>query len=793
MKYCFVTIILAQILLPHYSSNVYAQPNVLWMKEFDDGGSECFLDVYACENGDYALCGTKGERGGGVATNDILVVSLSEAGEVNWSEQFGNQNVSDAGYSIIEADNADLVVGGVSNGLFTLLRLSSEGDMIWLNNYSNLNCNAVIELKNGNFLLTGRTGPGTRARLVCIDGQGDLIWENSYGFVRGGETYLNEFWGIRETDGGVVAAGQGWNEERSQSEFWAVKASIEEEGEPIWSHYYPIDAYGSCRGLVSSGDGGFALTGIVSRNRVDSSVDFGLLRIDARGEEIWNTRYHFGEDNFVEYCNGIARLDDRGFVLVGFQSPGERYRPAAMRVRPDGSIRWQQLIELREEDGFGQGAQARHGFFSVIEDHNNSIVAVGRVHSNRNDTELNGLVVKLEPQPMGIGFISYTPQDTVFNVLVDDTVNFAVIVRNNDQLRLDFNWEVGGQPIESDSSSVKVVFREGGQTEIQCIVEAEELRISIRWHVTVTDLYISAFTPDTLNISVNRGDSLTFAIDTVRFIGDVEPAYLWTVTNLNNGQSEQVGEDSSATITFPHSGSYSVVGKAYRWESSDSVVWNVFVKGTIQAYIPEALAFDVEPDGVVHFEVVPSEPENESLSIQWLVDGEVAAEDTVALEWSFAGSADLNPHYQVSAIVADSVEADTVTWEVTVRDLGVGGGGQDARPTDVGLLSVSPNPFNSMLTIRFSGFPTARWGGTQSPHAIAGGVGGVSLAIYDVTGREVANLSSLVFANEVKQSSSLIPHPSSLSWNASSVPAGVYLVRLQSDTEISTRKVVLMR
>jgi len=98
-------------------------------------------------------------------------------------------------------------------------------------------------------------------------------------------------------------------------------------------------------------------------------------------------------------------------------------------------------------------------------------------------------------------------------------------------------------------------------------------------------------------------------------------------------------------------------------------------------------------------------------------------------------------------------------------------------------LSCAPNPFNSTLTLRI-----------QSPHAIAGGVGGVFLRIYDISGRLVADLlSGVTPALRESASRSLRPEAQSLTWDASSSPAGVYFVRLQSGADIVTQKVVLMR
>ncbi len=102
------------------------------------------------------------------------------------------------------------------------------------------------------------------------------------------------------------------------------------------------------------------------------------------------------------------------------------------------------------------------------------------------------------------------------------------------------------------------------------------------------------------------------------------------------------------------------------------------------------------------------------------------------------------------------------------------------------LLSVSPNPFNSTLTIKFS---------------TSGDAYPTRLAVYDFSGREVARLvdgSSSVNPLRLTERSSAdhrgsAEETNSVTWNASSVPAGVYLVRLQIDQDVSTRKVVLIR
>jgi hypothetical protein len=101
-------------------------------------------------------------------------------------------------------------------------------------------------------------------------------------------------------------------------------------------------------------------------------------------------------------------------------------------------------------------------------------------------------------------------------------------------------------------------------------------------------------------------------------------------------------------------------------------------------------------------------------------------------------------------------------------------------PRLTALLEASPNPFNSTLTIRF-----------QSVQSVKSVVN-----IYDLSGREV--FSAVTAPSVTGNSSKAVTHGGMTAervtvWDASASPAGVYFVRLQSGTEILTKKVVLLR
>ncbi len=731
-----------------------AQPEIDAFNLYDRGNTpaDLFADIYQAANGDFLVCGQSNYRS--------WVMRIDPEGRQIW-EYMPNEGARL--FSLVEADNGDVLAAGTPFGAF---RLTSDGELIWrrvyLDGRSGRAC-AIIELKEGDFLLSGTTGAGGVGYVTRIDGNGDQIWERRYN--DGGM-----FWGMRQTEGGIVLCGQ------TDSRGWVKKIDL--EGETIWTRNNYNDGLANqwFTSMVSI-PRGFALGAFCARNQRSYAE---IVIINGNGEMLNN---YVIEDVEGVFCEGIAKSDDGSFVLVGQQTIGQRHYPVCIRVAQNGQFQWtKNFHEIVDQlrDGV-------NSLYSAIILPGDVIVASGTLYNNFANLRDDALIVRFTPDPMYPAIFYKSPEDSLQTVLRGESLEFIVRARDRFGREPDYEWYYGDSLLIRDDTTVTVAFDTTlGDYSIMCHISNGVGEVRTGWNITVTDLYISAFTPDTLDLTLRRGSSVDFSLDTVRYIGEEEPEYLWTKSNLSNGEQQDFGTEAGATIDFPWSGDYTVEGRAYRGQSSDQVTWNVAVRGAIWAYVPEALAFDVEPESVVHFEVVPSEPENESLSIQWLVDGEVTAEDTVALDWSFAGSADLNTHYQVSAVVADSVEADTVTWDVTVRDLGVGDGGQDALPTDFGLLSVSPNPFNSMLTIRYA------YGLDKSAPT--------RLAIYDLSGRLVADLldmqGGLSYGEEHPPFNS--PPASgggkhSVVWDALAIPAGVYLVRLENGAEISTRKVVLMR
>ena len=764
-----ISVLLAIGYILFAAGSAFAEPAVEFIRSFDAGGNEQLLDVYSVSDGGYVLCGVRANDDLRVpALGDAIVVRTNSDGRLLWEMSLEREGSESYAYSIIETDNGDFMCGGRFDSHFNVFKLNSEGELLWSRDYESGICRGVIELKDDDFVLVGELFANpNRGLLVRINEDGEPEWMESYD-----PGYHGRLFGVRETDGGVVAGGDGKAFNGQSQRGWALKVNAN-DGQEIWSHIYSVGQAFAGETISSVGDGGFVLSGYASYPQ--TTYDFSIIRISSQGNEIWQQQF---ANDFTQYGRQIVRIPNSGFIIVGESARNNQpvlFDPQVIRSDLDGNLLWQAAYELEMVDQYETG---RNSFYSATIGSNSEILACGWVKNGLNDS-YDGLLMKLMPDIMVEEYLIINPPDTILTLLEDSRIVFNVSPRNIDPPSIRYEWTYR-DTVRSRDTLCTISFDSLGQYELICLLRHSAEALQITWHITVTDLYVSAFTPDTLDLAIRRGTSVDFSLDTIHYTDGEEPEIVWTKTNLSSGQSEETGRDAGATIDFPWSGEYSVEGRATRGESSDAVTWTVAVKGAIWAYVPLMDSLEVAPDSLVHFEVVPTLPEDESLQVAWSVDGELVREGELALDWAF--SAPVHSVHSVHCVLSDSVETDSVQWVVTVSDLSTPRESAVAAPSVTALLDVSPNPFNSTLTISYS--VASRF------------IGQTQLAIYDLSGRQVADLLSDETPKSLESASpsqSLWPEARSLTWDASTQPAGVYFVRLQSGSSISTKKVVLMR
>jgi len=748
IKKCRSPLIAVLVSAPFVFATAQPQLDLSRCYDHDRVQDETFQDIYLSAAGDYLLCGMTGYR--------AWVQRIDRDGNITWERLIGDGVL----YSLIETDNGDIVVAGSLTGSLGAARFSADGDSIWQRRYQGGSgeCRAVIELKDGDFALCGREDQ--RGFVMRIDGNGASTWRHQYG-VQDRKTCL---YALRETDEAVVAAGESYAHDGIHEQYgWVVK--VNQAGEFDWLQTYMFNDIDIGFYSIVSTPGGFALGGMcfTQWNWGVTTLGYCLTFIGADGAlrsinpippEAW----------FCDHCTGMVKLLDGGFAFTGWthQLRGGGHYPLLIRTNRNGQFMW-----LNRFDNLVEMPQSSPNALNSVVADGAQIIAVGTLYREDNEVGSDAWIVRCEPDDMLPQIFHKEPEDSLLYVLIGDTVRFIVRARDRQGREQEYSWTVNDTVVGDDTTLVHN-FNFEGEIPVVCRVFNDDAEIRVTWAAIVRDFFIASYFPDTLFLALRRGTSQTFSIDSVAVVAGDPVEYEWTLTNLDNFEREDAGEDVGVTVEFLRSGNYQMEGLANRGESSDNVIWTIQVRSAILDFWPRELNLSVPPDSSGEFGVIPFNPESDSLSYRWEVDGDsVGSDSTVTLRFVWDDRRIGNPPHLVAAIVMDGMEGDTVRWEVTVREPDEVGKWASEQVDKWGLLSVSPNPFNSTTTIRYH-IPSA---------------GQVRLTLHDLIGREV----------RVCESANLQAGIHTISVDTEALPAGIYLVRLETEKFQAVRKIVLLR
>ncbi len=755
---CFLLLILCL-----FSTESNSQPRIQWANTYcEEPRGAKFYDVYLTLEGDFALCGQTA-RGANAHFGWITLID-SETLDVLFNLELGEDGDYIQFNSIVEVDGGGFLAAGTDcrrNGHdFQATRVTNEGDLLWTEYYGDGDlqaCNAVIELKSGNFLLAGwerERGAGEWGYLVQINGEGELIWEEIY---RG--EGQRKFTSIRETDDGYLLAGI------NDGDGWLLK--VNDIGEVIWSQTYERDMdeqpfYENFHCIISC-PGGYLLSGGSSlmnfENIEQSQGNFWMVKVNNQGNQIWEQVYELGDPGYPKYFQSAILMRDGGFALVGLNTCiddwGARFRGGVvLRTNNLGEINWIHNLPV------GQQEISVSNAYAVVTTPDGGIIVAGS--GELIGRQPGGIIMKVIPERSGPVIIERIPEETQLNVLVGDSIFFSVYAVDLQDDSLSYYWILENDTLTNDTC-VTVTFEEQGDFIVECFVSDGELADSTFWIVNASEFYIDGQTPDSLEINVRRGDLVNFSFD-IAAIEEIELNYTWTHIDRDQRQN-LIGEVESVEYVFNQSGDQRIVGEVDSDENSEERIWQVHVRSSIYSWWPSELELSAYVDSTLEFIITPFNEDSDSIEYLWLLDEEQLESDSASVLITFSET-ELS---EVTAIVNDGIEADTIRWTVNVEEWSFTADDADFAdmPTSPVLYPASPNPFNSTVKLLM-----------YLPR-----VDHVSLSVFDVSGREV---SRLVDGNVRAGNQSVV-------WDAREYPAGVYVLRMDVGNVSEVRKMVLVR
>lgn len=278
---------------------------------------------------------------------------------------------SDGGY-LIAGSTDDLGAGGDD---IYVLRSDSAGNEIWhrtLGQADDDNASAVIKTSDGNFLVLGSLGSYYNAKmyLAKIDGDGNLLWENSYAVS--GQTWHAEDV-VEDAQGNFLIAGwaeypgSGWDNSRDMAiaKFSPTGAFINQftynPYVPNWgssSGYQPGFGLSKALTIVFAPDGNLLLggTSIASGFITPVPSNLLLLKLTPSFSVLWEKQY-FGSDNVCYDGNAavaIVPMPD-GNIYVANRKEGLCYdgppEPVMLhKFNGSGVQIWKKAVALGQAD-----------------------------------------------------------------------------------------------------------------------------------------------------------------------------------------------------------------------------------------------------------------------------------------------------------------------------------------------------------------------------------------------------------------------------------------------------------
>lgn len=258
------------------------------------------------------------------SNTNFYLVKLSSNGTIIWARNFGKTAEPDQLYSmavtpdggVILSGNADSTAGSGFLPVGYVVKVDSSGNHQWSRYVSGGNGEIFYVTKpvsGGGYLSCGYTGSfgsqvGTEAYAVRWDSNGNILWTSVFGHNNRFDR-IYDF--VEKPNGGFFVSGNGLYTSTNDN-LWM--ASLDAGGSVVWHYFYSM--YEGAQKLLLLSDGNLAMCGYnISLNLGIYNQSY-LIKTDTSGSVLWARQYGTGGvvDDKI-HC--AFETSDNGFVFAG--------------------------------------------------------------------------------------------------------------------------------------------------------------------------------------------------------------------------------------------------------------------------------------------------------------------------------------------------------------------------------------------------------------------------------------------------------------------------------------------
>lgn len=239
-----------------------------------------------------------------------------------WAVKMGGE-FGDEAKSVLETSDGGFVIGGSSQTSrpdldsidYWIFKLDANGDMVWQKSYDDSQSADLLkslqETSDKGFVAAGqaRTAADFDILILKLDSSGDIMWQKTYDESESDDTVDS----VQETsDGGFIVCGATQSFGDMPSGAWIFK--LDENGEVVWQKTYGGKSL-NASSILETVDGDFIVTGSVKREAENAGRDYLVMKLDNRGDVIWQYAYDSGHQS--KWANAVKETSDGGFIVAG--------------------------------------------------------------------------------------------------------------------------------------------------------------------------------------------------------------------------------------------------------------------------------------------------------------------------------------------------------------------------------------------------------------------------------------------------------------------------------------------
>lgn len=411
-----------------FSLSVFSQ-DILWEKSYGGKQADYLMDAQPTADYGFILAGSSLSKKTGNKTQgnngdlDYLIWKMNEDGDLEWQKSFGGSG-SDLLQSVALSNDGGFILAGVSSSNkgfdkkenclgqddFWIIKLNPKGEEEWqatIGGTSQEKINSVKQTRDGGFILGGssssyksvasmstiidaKTGGGKTSDsfgnldywVVKLDRKGKIEWQKAFGGI-----YVDELRSVDLTsDGGYIlggysnspASGNKTNDSKGDGDYWVIK--LDSKGEVQWQKTIGGNKDDQLYVVHQTYDNGYILAGNSNSESGESKTttnqegtDFWLVKLDDKGENVWQETYNYGK---YDILTSLIENADHTMLIGGFakgEINGNRLRNGkakakngtddyiGLKISEKGEELWSESVGSDGEDILRKVIETRDG------------------------------------------------------------------------------------------------------------------------------------------------------------------------------------------------------------------------------------------------------------------------------------------------------------------------------------------------------------------------------------------------------------------------------------------------